>query len=106
MFCNRRGTFPRLTSELLANAITYGEPPVRLSLWLGRGELCVRVTDHGPDQPRHLDLGIEAIHGRGLTIVDALAHDCGLTPLPDGPGKTVWARWRLSSQTAEASPPT
>ncbi len=83
-----------VVGELLANAITYGEPPVRLSLWLGGDELCVRVTDHGSDQPRHLDLGVEAVHGRGLTIVEALSDDCGTVPLTDGPGKTVWARWR------------
>ncbi|WP_433244395.1 ATP-binding protein [Streptosporangium sp. CA-135522] len=83
-----------VVGELLANAITYGEPPVGLSLWAGADGFCVRVTDHGPEQPRHLDLGIEAVHGRGLTIVEALAHDSGVTPLPDHPGKTVWARWR------------
>ncbi|WP_214410062.1 ATP-binding protein [Sphaerisporangium fuscum] len=81
--------------ELLANAMTYGKPPVRLSLWQRGGELCVRVSDHGPEQPRHLDLGIEAVHGRGLAIVAALAHEHGITPLPDGPGKTVWALWRV-----------
>jgi anti-sigma regulatory factor (Ser/Thr protein kinase) len=89
--------------ELLANAIVYGEPPVRLSLRAGAGELCVRVTDHGPDRPRHLDLGVEAVHGRGLTIVEALADDSGVVPFPDGPGKTVWARWRLPVQDAEVA---
>lgn len=64
---------------MLANAVTYGEPPIRLSLWAGRDELCVRVTDHGYEQPRHLDLGVEAIHGRGLTIVAALTDDYGIT---------------------------
>ncbi|MER5645339.1 hypothetical protein [Streptosporangium sp. NPDC002524] len=44
-------------------------------------------------QPRHLALDTEAVHGRGLAIVAALAHDHGVTPLPDRPGKTVWARW-------------
>ncbi|WP_424529471.1 ATP-binding protein [Sphaerisporangium viridialbum] len=103
MFCNRRGTFPRLTSELLANAINYGDPPIRLFLWGGPGELCVRVTDHGLEQPRRLDLGVDADHGRGLTIVDALAHETGITQLPDTPGKTVWARWHLPPQAAEAA---
>ncbi|MEV7009857.1 ATP-binding protein [Streptosporangium sp. NPDC051022] len=85
-----------VVGELLANAVTYGEPPIRVSLWSGADELCVRVTDHGADQPRHLDLGVEAIHGRGLTIVDALADDSGVVPLSPGPGKTTWARWRLA----------
>ncbi|GGK69043.1 hypothetical protein Sme01_14400 [Sphaerisporangium melleum] len=88
-------------SELLANAVTYGEAPIRLSLWAVPGEFCVRVTDHGSDQPRYLDLGLDALHGRGLAIVAALAHDHGITPLADGHGKTVWARWRHGSQNTE-----
>ncbi|GAA1266579.1 hypothetical protein GCM10009677_18540 [Sphaerisporangium rubeum] len=89
--------------ELLANAVTYGHPPIRLSLWLTNADLCVRVTDHGPGLPRHLDLDIEAVHGRGLTIVRSLVHDTGVIPLPDGHGKTVWCRWHLSPQTVDAS---
>ncbi|MFC4534292.1 ATP-binding protein [Sphaerisporangium dianthi] len=86
--------------ELLANAVTHGEPPIRLSLWAVPGEFCVRVTDHGPGRPRHLDLGLDALHGRGLAIVAALAHDHGITPLADRHGKTVWARWRHEIQNA------
>ncbi|MER5419607.1 hypothetical protein [Streptosporangium roseum] len=52
---------------------------------------------------RHLDLGVEAVHGRGLAIVEALAHDSGVTPLPDRPGKTVWARWRFSLRSPTPS---
>ncbi|WP_326644154.1 ATP-binding protein [Streptosporangium sp. NBC_01755] len=86
--------------ELLANAIIHGEPVVRLSLWADADEFQVQVTDRGPGQPRHLTLDPESLHGRGLTIVKALAHDTGVTPLPHRPGKTVWARWRLPRQTA------
>ncbi|MFI6885239.1 ATP-binding protein [Streptosporangium canum] len=92
-----------VAGELLANAITHGEPLVRLSLWAGADELCVRVTDHGPEQPRHLDLGVEAVHGRGLTIVEALADDSGVIPLPDRPGKTVWARWDIRARSARSA---
>jgi anti-sigma regulatory factor (Ser/Thr protein kinase) len=80
--------------ELLGNSISHGAPPIRLSLWATTGELSVRVTDHGPGTPRQLDLGLRADHGRGLPIVAALAGDFGVTPLADGPGKTMWARWR------------
>ncbi|MFC4530696.1 ATP-binding protein [Sphaerisporangium dianthi] len=90
-------------AELLANAMTYGKPPVRLSLWLSAEDLCVRVTDHGPELPRRLDLDIEAVHGRGLTIIDALADDAGVTLLPDGQGKTVWCRWRLPADTPRSA---
>lgn len=82
-------------SELLANAIVHGEPPIRLALSAQARELLVQVTDHGTERPRHLDLGIEAVHGRGLTIVDTLAHVSGTTTHPGHPGKTIWARWIL-----------
>ncbi|MEV0754547.1 ATP-binding protein [Streptosporangium sp. NPDC050280] len=85
-----------VVGELLANAIVHGEPVVRLSLWADADEFQVQVTDRGPGQPRHLTLDPESLHGRGLAIVRALAHDTGVIPLPDRPGKTVWARWRLS----------
>lgn len=90
-----------VVGELLANAFTHGRPPVRLSLWLTVRELCVRVTDHGAESPRRLELGPEAVHGRGLAIVRALTHGNGVTPLPDGGGKTVWCRWDLSLRTAD-----
>ncbi|GGK70524.1 hypothetical protein Sme01_27560 [Sphaerisporangium melleum] len=82
-------------AELLANAITHGRPPVRLSMEAAGGELRVQVTDHGAEWPRRLDLGVEAVHGRGLAIVQALAQRMGVLPLADGPGKTVWAGWLL-----------
>ncbi|WP_433371611.1 ATP-binding protein [Streptosporangium sp. CA-115845] len=88
-----------VVGELLANAIIHGEPVVRLSLWAGADEFQIQVTDRGSGRPRHLALGVEAIHGRGLTIVRALAHDTGVTPLPNHPGKTIWARWRLPLRT-------
>ncbi|WP_203989677.1 ATP-binding protein [Sphaerisporangium rufum] len=81
--------------ELLANAVTYGAPPIRLSLWASADRLCVRVTDHGQGRPRRLDLGPEAVHGRGLAIVAGLATGWGVTPHADSQGKTVWACWTL-----------
>ncbi|NYF38213.1 ATP-binding protein [Streptosporangium sandarakinum] len=82
--------------EPLANAISCGEPLVRLSLRTEDGALWVEVTDRGPELPHRLNLGLDAVHGRGLTIVEALSDAFGVTLLPDAPGKTVWARWNLS----------
>lgn len=92
-----------VVGELLGNAISHGAPPIRLSLWATESHLCVRVTDHGTGTPRALDLGLDAVHGRGLPIVAALADDHGVIPLPNGPGKTIWARWRaLPARPREA----
>ncbi|MFF0309711.1 ATP-binding protein [Streptosporangium sp. NPDC004379] len=81
--------------ELLANTISYGEPLVRLTLRAEDGTLWIEVADRGPELPRRLNLGPDAVHGRGLIIVEALSDAFGVTPLPDTPGKTVWARWDL-----------
>ncbi|MER5621277.1 ATP-binding protein [Streptosporangium sp. NPDC002544] len=89
-----------VAGELLANAVVHGDPPVTLSLWAGADVLHLQVTDHNPEQPRHLNLDTDAPHGRGLTIVEALAHDSGVTPLPN----TVWARWYLPPDDARAAP--
>ncbi|MEU9886603.1 ATP-binding protein [Sphaerisporangium sp. NPDC051011] len=91
--------------ELLGNAVSHGAPPIRLSLWATGIDLCVRVTDHGTGRPRRLDLGPEAVHGRGLAIVAALADQFGVIPLPEGPGKTVWARWLLRGTGTQAAQP-
>ncbi|MFC4533289.1 ATP-binding protein [Sphaerisporangium dianthi] len=86
-----------VVTELLANAMTYGRPPVRLTIDAEDDELRVQVTDRGSERPRRLRLDVEAIHGRGLTIVEHLADAYGITPLTDAPGKTVWATWRLNA---------
>ncbi|GII80233.1 hypothetical protein Sru01_52150 [Sphaerisporangium rufum] len=92
-----------VAGELLANAVAHGGPPVRVSLWATATELCLRVTDHGPGVPHRLDAGPDAVHGRGLPIVAALAPESGVLPRPDVPGKTVWARWPLSERSAPIS---
>ncbi|MFC7387217.1 ATP-binding protein [Sphaerisporangium rhizosphaerae] len=88
------------TGELLANALAYGAPPIGLALSARGDELRVEVTDHGRGRPRRLDLGVEAVHGRGLAIVEALAAECGVTTRSGVVGKTVWARWRVPARCA------
>ncbi|WP_262850388.1 ATP-binding protein [Sphaerisporangium corydalis] len=91
-----------VVGELLGNAVVYGRPPVMLSLWSTGEELCVRVTDDGPEDPRRLDLGPAAPHGRGLTIVEALADRWGVARAPGGTGKTVWAAWHRPAAVVPA----
>ncbi|GII64939.1 hypothetical protein Skr01_50240 [Sphaerisporangium krabiense] len=84
-----------VVAETLADAISHGAPPVQLALWRTADELWVRVTDHGDGRPRRLTPGPRAVHGRGLSIVAALATESGVVFLADRPGKVVWARWAL-----------
>lgn len=81
-------------SELLANAICHGEPPVWMVLSARSGLLRVEVHDGGAGRPvrRHPGSGDEC--GRGLALLDALIElhggERGVISDPAGPGKTVY----------------
>jgi two-component sensor histidine kinase len=88
-----------VVGELVGNAIRHARPlpgdVVRLA-WRVRGDgarytVDVRVTDGGgdPEMPRERAAGPEAVDGRGLAIVSALATRWGVER--DGLGQSVWA---------------
>lgn len=75
-----------LVTELVANAIRHGQPPIIVSVECdGSHDLVVRVRDMapGPVAPRQADAGAE--DGRGLAIVEILSDDWGVEP--DSRGK-------------------
>ncbi|MET7766660.1 SpoIIE family protein phosphatase [Streptomyces sp. NPDC005393] len=83
-----------IVSELVTNAIHYGQPPIRLRLIRDRTLIC-EVSDASSTAPhlrraRALDEG-----GRGLFLVAQLARRWG-TRL-DAHGKTIWAEQDLST---------
>jgi len=94
-------------AELVGNAIRHAEPlpggVVRVA-WRLRVEedgdvVTVRVTDGGAPNgaPSLRAVGAEAVDGRGLRIVVALADRWGIER--DGLGQSVWAE--LSTQPAQ-----
>jgi anti-sigma regulatory factor (Ser/Thr protein kinase) len=69
-----------LVSELFTNAVLHGAGGVEVGIeLLGGARLRVEVVDEGRRQhmPGPADPGVEAIGGRGLLIVDALASKWG-----------------------------
>ncbi len=78
-----------VVSELVTNAITHGSGPVRLELEAGEGVVRVEVSDAGSSPPRQLPEDPDAVSGRGLRIVEAIAPRWGVRA--DDRGKTVWA---------------
>ncbi|GII04622.1 ATP-binding protein [Planobispora takensis] len=83
-----------LVSELVTNAVAYGaagvphETAVRVVVGRERELLIVEVYDSCVTIPRMRRAGDADGSGRGLAIVDTLAHAWGWTPNPHG--KSVW----------------
>lgn len=76
-----------LVSELATNAVLHAGTPFTISI--ERGErLRVEVTDGDPRLPQLRDYGLQAMSGRGLHLVEALARASG-SAVVDG-GKAVW----------------
>ncbi|GGK83727.1 hypothetical protein Sme01_17820 [Sphaerisporangium melleum] len=78
-----------VVTELLANALVHGGPPVRVALGMAPGTVTGSVTDHGDGWPQPRPADTDAEHGRGLGIVAALTDSWGVAPLPGG-GKSIW----------------
>ncbi len=84
-----------VVSELVTNALMHAQTPLTVALRACEQSVLVEVRDgssSGPRQrtARHLDTG-----GRGISIVDMLSRDWGVTAAPDG-GKSVWATFDRS----------
>ncbi|MBO1413509.1 ATP-binding protein [Streptomyces sp. FH025] len=74
--------------ELLANAIEYAQGRFRIVVrWTGV-RLRVEVADRNPQPPARNKADDMATGGRGLLLVEALAHSWGWYPVEAG--KVVW----------------
>ena len=87
-----------VAAELVGNAVRHGSAlpgdVIRLA-WrlINGGVLEIRVTDGGSSMaPEPRAVAPDAVDGRGLTIVAALAEAWGVER--DGLGQSVWARLR------------
>lgn len=84
-----------LASELITNALRHGSGCITLLVTNGRDHVRVDVTDESLSQPTPRSAEVDDENGRGLLIVDSLAHEWGIEPLPRGGGKTVWFTLRV-----------
>lgn len=82
------GDVELLTSELVGNAIRYGESPFTVLVEYVGDVVRVAVGDGAPALPRKLQPGPDATGGRGIQIVDDVARAWGVTETKDG--KRVW----------------
>ena len=78
-----------VVSELVSNAIQTRTHRLDLALEAHHRSLRVEATDDAPGLPTRRQPSPDALRGRGLTIVEAIASHWGVDPHHGG--KTVWA---------------
>jgi PAS domain S-box-containing protein len=94
-------TVELLVSELVTNALRYGEGEIRLRLLLDRTLVC-EVWDSGLVQPRRRRARDTDEGGRGLQLVGLLSAAWGSRRTPRG--KTVWFELALPGGGKSAEP--
>ncbi|MGP3985290.1 ATP-binding SpoIIE family protein phosphatase [Streptomyces sp. 3N207] len=92
-----------LVSELVTNALRYGEGNIRLRLLLERTLVC-EVWDAGQVQPRRRRARDTDEGGRGLQLVDLLSTGWGSRRVPSG--KAVWFQLPRPEEGRSAPDPT
>ncbi|MFC9290001.1 SpoIIE family protein phosphatase [Streptomyces sp. NPDC057052] len=86
------------TSELVANSLQHGIPPMRLRLRRTDRRLIIEVTDGDDHLPRRRRAEPADESGRGIAIVATIASHWGSRRIPDG-GKAVWCEFVLPKPT-------
>ncbi|MFF7793871.1 SpoIIE family protein phosphatase [Streptomyces sp. NPDC007991] len=82
------------TSELVANSLQHGTPPMRLRLRRTDRRLIIEVTDGDDHLPRRRRAEPADESGRGIAIVATIASNWGCRRTPGG-GKAVWCEFAL-----------
>jgi anti-sigma regulatory factor (Ser/Thr protein kinase) len=85
-----------VVSELVTNAIRYGERPIRLRLIHDAATLICEVSDTGHTAPHLRRARIYDEGGRGLLLVAQLTQRWGTRHTADG--KTIWAELNLAQE--------
>ncbi|UWP78713.1 SpoIIE family protein phosphatase [Dactylosporangium fulvum] len=77
-----------VVSELAANAVLHGRPPIQLRLRRAATHVVLELHDTAPYLPRKQRPTPDDEHGRGLQLVSSLCDRWGTRPTADG--KAVW----------------
>ncbi|GAA2628637.1 hypothetical protein GCM10010307_18700 [Streptomyces vastus] len=93
-------------SELVTNALRVPVPSdrqvgVRIARSLEDGLLRLEVSDAGAGRPEVREPGDDETGGRGLLLVETLAHRWGVDERVGGIGKTVWAELKAPDIVAQ-----
>src|SRR3954469_799372 len=80
-----------VVTELVTNALLHGAPPVVLRISPVGSGVRIEVEDTGREMPIRMRDNVEAMTGRGLSLVSRVTRGWGVEPAGDGQGKVVWA---------------
>lgn len=83
-----RSTAELLVSELVTNAVKYGQPPLWLLVELRPGLIHASVSDTSTALPQRREAAPDAEGGRGLLVLEALAGSWGTVTAESG--KYLW----------------
>jgi anti-sigma regulatory factor (Ser/Thr protein kinase) len=81
-------------SELVANSLKHGHPPMRLRLRRTDRRLIIEVTDGDDHLPRRRRAAPADETGRGISVIATIASAWGSRRTPGG-GKAVWCEFAL-----------
>jgi anti-sigma regulatory factor (Ser/Thr protein kinase) len=82
-----------LVTEMVANAVMHGAPPLSIAVECDKRTVEVRVRDGSAVRPKQRRVTAEDEDGRGLLLVSSVADSWGVDALASG-GKEVWVRLR------------
>ncbi|MEU9054605.1 SpoIIE family protein phosphatase [Streptomyces sp. NPDC048384] len=91
-------------SELVANSLQHGTPPMRLRLRRTDRRLIIEVTDGDDHLPRRRRAEPADESGRGIAIVATIASGWGSRRTPGG-GKAVWCEFVLPKTALDTQRP-
>src|SRR4051794_20627718 len=80
-----------VVTELVTNALLHGAAPVVLRISPSPSRVRIEVEDTGREMPIRMRDNVEAMTGRGLSLVSRVTRGWGVEPAGDGQGKVVWA---------------
>ena len=90
-----------VVSELATNALGHAQTPFIVTLQEDDQVVLLTVHDGSASAPVHSTANCLDTVGRGLSIVDLVSRNWGITPGPDGT-KSVWAAF--ATHTTETAP--
>ncbi len=81
-----------IVSELVTNAVLHGNGVITVVVHRTLGSVSITVGDESDAGLMMLERSLDSDSGRGLAVIDAVAHAWGVRHSDHRAGKSVWCR--------------